>query len=497
MVKGEDSVVNTSRGALFLLGMALGVGSMARGEDPSPAIAVRLVRPDRLAQSIIDLFRGARVAHPAAALAAWKRASREPNRLGKPLEALIAAVNPSMVRELRTFDEAEADFWINPRDGKLDWGAFLPHDDGTFAALATSMALTGGSSEAPMDGFAVDRLGPTGSALMARAPSALLLGSSRDGLKRALMRSVPARNAETFDGVHWKLDPRALDGATSVASQRLRAVLGGPLRPESGALGLAKTSLVGSMVLTGTRPEAPPTIPPDWLDWAPSSRAAMAFAIAVEPKPQDWDALFAMLDQVERLDPAHRDVAPSRFRLGLLSRIAGVRLDLDILPHLRGISGWAGTNGRDWTSAFLMVHLDNEPSAVRVYEGARPRDVIEGRPLKLTREGKAVVVAWGEGIFEASKEARGNPTLSAGATLRRGWGESSPSLAGGVWPGRIPAPSIEDTPMDVALSDSPPVSWSGAWIDPRRMVVRADWVDLDFTVRKFLNLLPLDPPPDR
>ena len=38
----------------------------------------------------------------------------------------------------------------------------VPGDDGTFAAVATALALTGGGSDPPLDGVAVDRLGPPG-----------------------------------------------------------------------------------------------------------------------------------------------------------------------------------------------------------------------------------------------------------------------------------------------------------------------------------------------
>src|SRR4051794_28556134 len=84
---------------LVLLGLVPVVP--ARAEGPPPAISIRAAHPDRQMREVIDLFGGARAHHPAEALAAWKRGSREPNRLGKPLEALIAAFNPGMADELR------------------------------------------------------------------------------------------------------------------------------------------------------------------------------------------------------------------------------------------------------------------------------------------------------------------------------------------------------------------------------------------------------------
>src|SRR6516165_5383798 len=57
-------------------------------EDSGPeveALVVRLVHPERQAAAWIRLCEGARAHHPAWALAAWKRASGNPDVLGKPL----------------------------------------------------------------------------------------------------------------------------------------------------------------------------------------------------------------------------------------------------------------------------------------------------------------------------------------------------------------------------------------------------------------------------
>src|SRR5208337_5695065 len=53
-------------------------------------IVVRLIHPDRQAAAVLRLFEGCAAPHPAAALAAWKRSTRDPNQLGKPLEAVIS-----------------------------------------------------------------------------------------------------------------------------------------------------------------------------------------------------------------------------------------------------------------------------------------------------------------------------------------------------------------------------------------------------------------------
>ncbi len=68
---------------------------------------MRLVHPERQAAEVLRLFEGTRAPHPAAALAAWKRATKEPTQLGKPLEAVIALFNPEMVPEWSIMHRAE------------------------------------------------------------------------------------------------------------------------------------------------------------------------------------------------------------------------------------------------------------------------------------------------------------------------------------------------------------------------------------------------------
>ena len=87
------------RPIVFVLLQAIVLSRVQGGESPDgPEVVFRLIHPDRQAAAIIQLFEGCRAPHPAAALAAWKRATRDPNQLGKPLEAVISFFNPEMVR---------------------------------------------------------------------------------------------------------------------------------------------------------------------------------------------------------------------------------------------------------------------------------------------------------------------------------------------------------------------------------------------------------------
>ena len=72
---------------------------------------------------MLKLFQGSRAPHPAAGLAAWKRATREPNQLGKPAEAVISFFNPEMIPEWKVLHGAEYQLGFDPREGR---GAMEP-----------------------------------------------------------------------------------------------------------------------------------------------------------------------------------------------------------------------------------------------------------------------------------------------------------------------------------------------------------------------------------
>ena len=103
-------------------------------------------------------------------LAAWKRSTREPDQLGKPLEALISFFNPEMVREWSVLHEARFELGFDSETGSRRWRLTVPGDDGTLAALITALRLSGGSNEEPVGNgaMAVNRLGGPGAAVGAR-----------------------------------------------------------------------------------------------------------------------------------------------------------------------------------------------------------------------------------------------------------------------------------------------------------------------------------------
>src|SRR5262249_12894859 len=93
---------NWRKVASFLAAGILVGNGLTRAEDRSPAVVVRLIHPDEQLDRMLALFGGARAESPAAALSAWKRANPETAGFSKAAEAAIAALNPAMVRELRS-----------------------------------------------------------------------------------------------------------------------------------------------------------------------------------------------------------------------------------------------------------------------------------------------------------------------------------------------------------------------------------------------------------
>ena len=501
----------SKRSAGLILAL-LAAPTPALADEPRPAITFRLDAPDRQAHAVIRLFRGSRAKDPAAALAAWKRASREPDRLGKPLEALIAAFNPAMADELRSLDGSEAALWFVPGSKSPVWGAVLPRDDGTFAALATALVLSGGAAEAPWRGLAVDRLGLPDSALMARSPKALLVGGSREGLARASAMADRPDPAGRTEGLSFRIDPGAIDAASLPALRGWRAALGEARGPISGSARLEGPALRASVDVGSRRPDRSTTVDPVWLRWLPIGRASAVFVLAVAPEPEAWDRAFRLVDAVEKSDPDRQKLAPARLRLGLAARSAGLRLDADLLPHLRGVAGWIGPDRRPIDRAALVLHLDDERVATRIFEGLRlpaaaaPGEVegqgrrlgdVAGRPIRVARAGADLILGWGEGTLDLTIEAGRDPENPALTLFRERLAGGATGLLVATWAGRLPGIGPADAPLAGALAGSPPILWSGGWAGPEAFRLEASWSGLDSLTQRFLDRLPLDPPPDR
>jgi hypothetical protein len=568
--------------ARVLAGLTLSIaviGSSANGiEGREPlsdgeTIVIRLIHPERQAADVLKLFEGARAPHPAAALAGWKRGTRHPNQLGKPLEAVIAMFNPEMAQEWRVMDDAELCLDLGSVDGKARWYAIVPHDDGTLSAAVTAMRLTSGATEAPAEesaGIAVERLGPAGAAVSARAGDLLILGSTREELRRGLRRmaavsapivasevdrqgrhvsAAPSLGNRVDSGLIFDLCPGRMNAKAGTRMNRRAAALlqglgcrrmSGNLALKEDRLALEVTTLLGHEEPSRPVPAAKAAaVDPSWLTWVPARDVMAVVSLAFEPGAAFWDWAFALADRVDRADPSRAEVASLRTRFNLLATAAGARPEVDLWPHLRGITasimGDPNQPGHP-AGALVILHTDSDASSARIATDVLPRlsallsgkkperesvraappgqaatdgshgDVkrlatVGGRSLMVFWRGHDVVIAWGDDVLSASRAAAARSDLSV-AALCTGWvraGKTTPQRVGAFWPARC-WPSVRglDTtsPAWRALAQDPPAVWWG-WSGPNEAQDSVQYSSLRNRVRQFLDELPLDPSPLR
>jgi len=556
---------------LSLLVAVIGMGPVreARGEAPAPAeaLVLRLVQPDRQAADVLRLFEGARAPHPAAALAAWKRATKDPTQLGKPLEAVIASFNPEMVPEWRLMHEAELRLDLNAADGKPRWFVVVPRDDGTLAAAITAMRLTDGADEPPFNEegkeLAIERLGPPGAMVAAQVGRRLILGSSRERVLRGIHlvegayapaatgvapHSSRRGSAVSFpgdrldSGLVFNVAPSFMTaGAGPIPYRRAVALLNGlDCRRINGTLALMGDVLrmeVTTLRSGGKEPghAAAACVQPEWLEWMPTQGVMAVVSLAFERGAAFWDWAFALADQIDRADPARALLAPLRTRFNVMAAAAGARPEVDLWPHLQGIT--AGVFGDPDhpggpTGALVILHADKDASAHRLATEVLPRlgalltgkkpaigngneagpappvarepagvayrlGMVGGRSLLVMRCGRDVLVAWGDEVLSASREAAQKPERSASAYCA-GWvraGKRPPQRVGAVWPARC-WPSwhglYPKSPAWRVLADGPPAVWWG-WNEFNRAQDSISYADLRQRVHSFLDELPLEP----
>jgi hypothetical protein len=579
----EDKPMRTPQVVAVLTLTVLGivVPASANNEDETTtagdALVIRLVHPDRQAAELLKLFTGARAAHPAAALAAWKRSARDPNQLGKPLEAVIATFNPEMAREWKVLHEVELRLGFGANDGKARWYAVVPHDDGTLSAAVTALRITDGAAEHPVSmagrEIAVERLGPTGGVESARFVETLLFGGSRDDLVRGLRRigadlrympadtsragaqpnsAVPGSEHGVDSGLLFELDTHRLPVNVGPTLVRRFATLlqgigcrqiDGHAAFKDDLLALEATTRLAQKEPSSPSRAAPPAgVDRSWLTWVPARDAMGVISLAFEPGAGFWDSAFALADRVERADPSRGDIAPLRTRFNLLATAAGTRPEVDLWPHLKGVTASVSADshqpGRP-SGGLIVLHTDTDASAERLATDVLPRlsglltgkkpprekarkeqlgedlpaqpardaqargvielGMVSGRPLLVFWRGRDVVIAWGGDALSASIEAAATPDRSV-APLCADWavhGKTAPQRLGAVWPARcLPALRRSDTttPLWQVLHQDPPAVWWG-WTEPDKAQDTIHFSGLRQRVHQFLDKLPLDPSP--
>ncbi len=273
----------------------------------------------------------------------------------------------------------------------------------------------------------------------------------------------------------------------------------GSLALEGDALGLDFSMLrqgeAGAALWKGSAP-----IDPAWLECVPASGAMAVFTLAFRPTREFWDAAFALADRLEKLDPARAETAPLRARLNLLARTAGVRLEADLWPHLRGLTvGMFGEPGRPGraTGVLAALHLDSETAAEHLLSQSGPGLAkLVGRVLTAWRAGQNVIVAWGPGIAAAARDAAAHPERSV-APLCTNWprtGKPAPHRLVAFWPARcwpIEQKPIDQTAAWSVLTEDPPALWLG-WNEETKGFDTIRWAGLKRRVERFVEQIPLE-----
>lgn len=245
-------------------------------QAPDSAMTLDVSRPDEQLRAILDLFAGARVDSPAAALASWKLSTH--GDLGKTVEAVIALLNPMMVGEFAAFDGARFSW-----DGASHWSLRLPRGGDAVEALAVALSLSGGAAESREGDWSVDRLGPPGSSLCARSGSRAVIASDREALAAAVSGGweLAGAGAAGFAG--------SIDPARALPPGILRSILVGwqcrALAPECR---LERDALM--LDVRGAFLQAPPgagTLDPAWLEAIPAGDDLVA-AVAGAPGMTAW-----------------------------------------------------------------------------------------------------------------------------------------------------------------------------------------------------------------
>jgi hypothetical protein len=568
--------MSSMRGVVRLLLILAVIGRIqgrAVGGEPAAegdVFVARLVHPDQQAAEVLRLFEGARWRNPAAALAAWKQSTRDSISLGKPAEALIALFNPEMIAEWRSLDGAELRVAVNPSSGELGWFTLVPRDDGTVAAGIIAMRLTY-PDDRPLvlDGreLPVARLGRSGGPLACVAGTTVTVASSRELLLRGVRipgtgrgaphdksdvpKSAPAREvdglAKAGSGTIFYLEPgqrpisrdaplgqrRTIEALHALRCRRVE----GAAYLKDGALELDVSTTFDGQPAGVAKPRAH-AVEAAWLEGLPSAGVMAMVSVAIDPAPSSWDRAFAVADRVERTDPARAGLAPLRSRMNLLAAAAGMRLEADLRPHLRGLSAYLigdpNRPGRT-TGALVVLHLDDPETARRLVgdsaprvrallrngspdrlaaAGPRPGDgekhltegipynvgSAAGRPVSICTRGRDIRIAWGEGALSGPREGPPDPGPSlatlCGALI--GAGRLPPVRVGAFWPARLwrPPGRLELSPSSLrVLADDPPVVWYG-WSEPDREHDIIRWAGLRERIRGFLATLPLAPVQD-
>jgi hypothetical protein len=288
-----------------------------------------------------------------------------------------------------------------------------------------------------------------------------------------------------------------------------------------------------------TIPLAASVVDREWLALIPVAHLIGFVSLALDQSEEGRANLFALADQVDRTDPARARVAATRTRLNLLASAFGLRPEVDLWPHWKGITVAVSADARDLgalSGGWLILHFDQPEVAARLLSDVAPRiastvlkgqarspaarlDVAKKRetsrndaahPMRLgvfsglpvhgwTVEGN-LVFACGDLALEASRKLLKKRELSVAGVCEdwRGAGKPAPARVGAVWPGRlwIPPRAWLTNPATIVLVDLPPIAWWG-WNEPGATTDLLRWTGLRAAAKRFVHALALGEAPAR
>lgn len=487
-------------------------------DDPPipPAVEFRLEEPGRALEQILALFKGSRAADPASALANWKRATKGNMSLGKGTEGAIAALNPLMVRELATLNGAELVIDFAGKDGATLWSFAVPKDDGTFAAFASAMALTDGAAESPIGEMSVDRLGKVGSPLMGRSGETVLIGGSREALSRGreVLKRPRSRRPGTPGSASVSVHGQGLARSSRLDARRVGgAILGFGIEEIAFRIVLADNGMMSVCETPRDKGDPVVTLDPLWLADVPEA-CSLAFSIAIDARPAMWDRVFAAVDAVEKADARNGQRAPTRARVGLAARLAGIDLERDLWPNLRGVTAFLIGTIQEPEGFAVGLHVSDDAAARTLRDrmlpqlakalrldrptgplprnGARALANVGGRIVWVSTDApRTVWIGWGDEAVPTSIRpnrparlqgqagvAKARATARLRETSRRGW----------FYPSRLGLLPL-GSPFGDAVESVGAIEWEGedggAYSTDRFV-----WAHLDRGVRHFLDEIP-------
>ncbi len=328
---------------------------------------------------------------------------------------------------------------------------------------------------------------------MGRRGEAVVVSGDRQGLVETWNRQglVEATWPDST-GYQARIDFPTLSAGSSLIARRwgdTAQALG--LRNLNLQVGLQNDSLLleSRGLLTDPDPAAPGRVEPAWVDDLPPDASAAVF-FALSASGATVDRLFSALDQAVLPEEGEPRPAPARVRLNLLANLAGVRPEVDLWPHLRGLSAFVrmGEDGRPDRSV-LVLHTNSEDSARTLADRVVPRLLkSSGQSANVQRDGLSVLIASDHDSVAWVVEARHLAEHPAADLLRPAWADRPVSRCGALWPGRWPG-WIDEPTIASALHSAPPIVWWGRR-EGSQEVDRLRWPDLKPTVARWVSAVP-------